>query len=83
MPNFHLHAVFFVMESNIAHNLESKSIEFVLQYFILEQISDFDVCSFVISYGPPTTASLFWFYYSTAKKKLIATPVPLTPGKTS
>ena len=24
MPNFHLRAVFFVMESNIAYNLESK-----------------------------------------------------------
>ena len=25
MPNFHLRAVFIVMESNIAYNLESKS----------------------------------------------------------
>ena len=29
VPNFHLRAVFFVMESNFAYNLESKSIEFV------------------------------------------------------
>ena len=30
LPNFHLRAVFFVMESIIAYNLESKSIEYVL-----------------------------------------------------
>ena len=30
MPNFHLRAVFFVMESNIAYNLVSKWIEYVL-----------------------------------------------------
>ena len=30
MPNFHLHAVFFVMESNIAYNFENKLLEFIL-----------------------------------------------------
>ena len=30
IPNFHLRAVFFAMESNISYNLESKSIKFVL-----------------------------------------------------
>ena len=30
MPNFHLRAVFFVMESNIAFNLEIKYIEYFL-----------------------------------------------------
>ena len=30
MPNFHLRAVFFVMESNIAYNLENYLIEFIL-----------------------------------------------------
>ena len=30
MPNFHLRAVLFVMQSNISYNLESKLIEYVL-----------------------------------------------------
>ena len=30
MPIFHLRAVFFVMESNIAYNLKSKLIEYAL-----------------------------------------------------
>ena len=38
MPNFHLRAVFFVMESNIAYNLESKLIEYDL-YSIVFYIS--------------------------------------------
>ena len=49
------------MESNIAYNLESKLIEYVLEYFIVVHISDLTM---FISYAPPTSASLFWFYYN-------------------
>ena len=48
-PNFHLRAVFFVMESNIAYNLESEYIEYVLYHFILVHISDLTHVHFLCS----------------------------------
>ena len=62
MPNFHIRAVFFVMDSMILHII-LKVNKLYLFHSILYKYS-ISIWHMFISYAPPTTASLFWFYYS-------------------
>ena len=62
MPNFHIRAVFFVMDRIILHII-LKVNKLNLSHSILYKYS-ISIWHMFISYAPPTTASLLWFYYS-------------------